>query len=66
MSQREYIDEWVVAITAIRPELSAHHARLLARASIGLVTDITQTPSMRNRPGIATELHRLVAAVLEG
>ncbi|OBF58141.1 TetR/AcrR family transcriptional regulator [Mycolicibacterium monacense] len=63
-SQREYIDEWVVAITGVRPELSAHHARLLARASIGLVTDITQTQSMRNRPGIAGELHRLVSAVL--
>ncbi|MGE2836899.1 TetR/AcrR family transcriptional regulator [Mycobacterium sp. SMC-4] len=64
MSEREYIDEWVAAILGIRPELSPSYARLLARASIGLVTDITQTPSMRNRPGIANELHRLVSAVL--
>lgn len=64
MSEREYIDEWVAAIIGVRPELSAPYARLLAQAAIGLVTDITQTPSMRNRPGIANELHRLVTAVL--
>lgn len=64
MSEREYVDEWVAAILAVRPELSAPHARLLAQASIGLVTDITQTQSMRSRPGIAEELHRLVSAVL--
>lgn len=64
MSEREYIDEWVAAIVEIRPKLSVPHARLLAQASIGLVTDITQIQSMRNRPGIANELHRLVAAVL--
>ncbi len=63
-SEREYIDEWVAAIVGIRPELSVHHARLLAQASIGLVTDITQTQGMRARPGIAMELHRLVTAVL--
>ncbi|KUI34663.1 TetR/AcrR family transcriptional regulator [Mycobacterium sp. GA-2829] len=65
-SQREYIDEWVAAINGVRPDISTHHARLLARASIGLVTDIAQTESMRNRPGIAGELHRLVSAVLAG
>lgn len=64
MSEREYIEEWVAAIIAIRPDITAQHARLLARASIGLVTDITQTQTMRNRPGIADELHRLVSAVL--
>lgn len=64
MSEREYIDEWVSAVVAIRPEVSVPHARLIAQASIGLITDITQTQSMRNRPGIANELHRLVAAVL--
>ncbi|OBF21154.1 TetR family transcriptional regulator [Mycobacterium sp. ACS4331] len=64
MSEREYVDDWVAAILAVRPELSAPHARLLAQAAIGLVTDITQTQSMRNRPGIAEELHRLVSAVL--
>ncbi len=63
-SEREYIDEWVAAIVEIRPKLSVPHARLLAQASIGLVTDITQIQSMRNRPAIANELHRLVAAVL--
>lgn len=65
-SQREYVDEWVVAITGVRPDVSAGHARLLAQASIALVTDITQTQSMRTRPGIASELHRLVTAVLAG
>lgn len=66
MSQRDYIDEWVVAITDVRQDISTYHARLLAHASIGLVTDIAQTPSMRNRPGITGDLHRLVSAVLAG
>lgn len=65
-SEREYIDEWVVAITGVRPDISAGHARLLAQASIALVTDITQIQHMRSRPDIANELHRLVAAVLAG
>jgi len=64
MSEREYVDEWVVALVGVRPELSVHHARLLAQSSIGLVTDITKTPSMRGRPGIGAELQRLVTAVL--
>jgi hypothetical protein len=38
--------------------------RLLAQASNGLVHDITQTQRMRSRPGIDSELHRLVNAVL--
>ena len=63
-SEREYVDEWVAAILGVRPELTPAHARLLAQASIGLVTDITQTTSMRSRPGIAAELHQLVAAVI--
>lgn len=64
ISEREYIEEWVAAIQAVRPDVSVPHARLLAQASIGMVTDITQTVSMRNRAGIANELHRLVGAVL--
>lgn len=64
VSEREYIEEWVAAIQAVRPDVSVPHARLLAQASIGMVTDITQTVSMRNRAGIASELHRLVGAVL--
>ncbi len=64
VSEREYIEEWVAAIQAVRPDVSVPHARLLAQASIGMVTDITQTLSMRNRAGIASELHRLVGAVL--
>lgn len=64
LSEREYIDEWVVALLGLRPELSEYHARLLAQSSIALVTDITQIQSMHGRPGIASELHRLVTAVL--
>ncbi len=64
ISEREYIDEWVLAIVGIRPELSEQHARLLAQSAIGLVTDIAQTASMLSRPAIASELQRLVKAVL--
>ncbi|MCV7220292.1 TetR/AcrR family transcriptional regulator [Mycolicibacterium elephantis] len=63
-SEREYVDEWVAAINGIRPDISTHHARLLAQSAIGLVTDLTQTASVRSRPGIAAELHHLVTAVL--
>lgn len=64
MSEREYTDEWVAALVGVRPELTPPHARLLARAAIGLITDIIQIQKMRMRPGIATELHQLVNAVL--
>lgn len=64
ISEREYVDEWVAAINGIRPDISPHHARLLAQSAIGLVTDLTQTPSIRRRPGIAAELRRLVTATL--
>lgn len=63
-SEREYVDEWVAALNGIRPDISSHHARLLAQSAIGLVTDLTQTASVRSRPGIAAELHHLVNAVL--
>jgi AcrR family transcriptional regulator len=64
ISYDEYVDEWVVAILEVRPELSVPYARLLAQGSIGLITDLTQTRSLRGRPGIAEELQRLVTAVL--
>lgn len=64
ISEREYVDEWVSAVTAMRPELSVPHARLIAHAAIGLITDVTQTQSLRNRPGIAADLQRLVTAVV--
>lgn len=38
--QRSTIDSWVALLIAVRPELTATHARFLAHAAMGLVVDV--------------------------
>ncbi|WP_181778781.1 TetR/AcrR family transcriptional regulator [Pseudonocardia pini] len=63
-TEREFVEEWVAALCALRPELSAAEARGLAQSAMGLVTDLAQTPGLRARPGIAAELRLLATAVV--
>lgn len=63
-TQREYVAEWVEAITAMTNKLSSSDARALAQAVISVVTDITQNPRLRARPGIADELNALARAMV--
>lgn len=62
-TQREYVAEWIAAIRALSEGLDTIDARALAQAVIGVLTDITQTPRLRERPGIAEELRVLARAM---
>ncbi|MFA5709491.1 MAG: TetR family transcriptional regulator, partial [Mycolicibacterium sp.] len=63
-TQREYVAEWVEAIAALSDSLSAADARTLAQAAIAVVTDVSQDPRLRQRPGLADELTALVRAMV--
>jgi AcrR family transcriptional regulator len=63
-SEREYLEEWVVALCAARPELTPMEARARAQIVIGLVTDLVRIVRVRNRPAIEAELRLLADAVL--
>jgi AcrR family transcriptional regulator len=62
-TQREYVAEWIAAICALTDDLTTSDARALAQAVIGVVTDVSQTPSLRERPGLADELIVLARAM---
>ncbi|NHU46408.1 MULTISPECIES: TetR/AcrR family transcriptional regulator [Rhodococcus] len=62
-TQREYVAEWIAAICALSDELATSDARALAQAVIGVVTDVAQTPQLRERPGLAGELTVLARAM---
>lgn len=63
-TQREYVAEWIEAICALNETLTPADARALAQAVIGVVTDVSQTPRLRARPGIADELAALAHAMM--
>jgi AcrR family transcriptional regulator len=63
-SEREYVEEWVLAVCGVRPELPRVEAQALAQSAIGLITDVAQTAGMRARPRIADELRLLAFAVI--
>ncbi|GAC54111.1 TetR/AcrR family transcriptional regulator [Gordonia amicalis] len=62
-TQREYVAEWVDAIRTLSGNLSGPEARALAHAVIGVLTDVTQAPDLRARPGIGDELVALAHAI---
>jgi AcrR family transcriptional regulator len=63
-AQREYVAEWVEAIETLSDDLSPADARALAQAAIGVVTDISQNPRLRQRPGVTDELVALMRAIV--
>jgi len=64
-TQREYVAEWVQAICELAGDhLTTSDARALAQAVIGVVTDVSQIPEFRRRPGIAEELTALATAMV--
>lgn len=63
-TQREYVAEWVEAICALADHLTAGDARALTQAVIGVITDVSQTPGLRERPGVAEELSALAHAMV--
>ncbi|MCX4095842.1 TetR/AcrR family transcriptional regulator [Nocardia sp. alder85J] len=64
-TQRDYVAEWVQAILALSGTSTAEDARALAHAAIGVLTDISQHPELRARPGIFEELAVLGRAITQ-
>ena len=62
--QRDYEAEWVRLLQAYAPGLAERPARITVHAALTIVNDLTRTPRIAGRPGIAAELVALVGAVL--
>lgn len=64
--QRLYVEEWVGVLAALRPELSAADARLLAHAAFGLMNSTPFLGSDGDRPRRAALLREAALAALLG
>jgi AcrR family transcriptional regulator len=62
--QRSYVAEWVKLLIEIAPTLGEREARITVHAALTIVNDLTRTPRVAARPGIAAELAGLAATVL--
>ncbi|HEU5475136.1 MAG TPA: TetR/AcrR family transcriptional regulator [Actinophytocola sp.] len=62
--QRAYVAEWVRLLTEIAPGLAEREARITVHAALTIVNDLTRTPRLAARPGIAAELAALAGTVL--
>lgn len=58
--QREYVDRWVGHLT-----LESREGRVVVLAALAIVNYLAQIPHLVARPRFATELERMVLAVLE-
>jgi AcrR family transcriptional regulator len=63
-AQRAYVAEWVRLLQASEPAMGEREARITVHAALTIVNDLTRTPRIATRPGIAAELARLAGAVL--
>jgi AcrR family transcriptional regulator len=64
--QRLYVEEWVSALTALRPELSAGEARVLAHAAFGLMNSTPFLGGEVDRHRRAELLRASALAALQG
>ena len=64
--QRLYVEEWVVTLTALRPELSAGEARVLAHAAFGLMNSTPFLGGEIDRHRRAELLRAAALAALQG
>lgn len=62
---RSDIAQWVRTLVAVRPELSPGQAQLLVLAARGAVTDVVRMGTLLQRRNVASEMVRIVDAVLE-
>ncbi|WP_058856061.1 TetR/AcrR family transcriptional regulator [Nocardia jinanensis] len=63
-TQREYVAEWEHALLARSDRLTGEDARSLAKATIGVITDISQTPEYREQPAIVAALTAIAHAMV--
>jgi AcrR family transcriptional regulator len=64
--QRLYVEEWVTVLDAVRPELSAAEARVLAHAAFGLMNSTPFLGGEVERPQRAALLREAALAALLG
>jgi AcrR family transcriptional regulator len=62
--QRSYVAEWVKLLIEIAPALDEREARITVHAALTIVNDLSRTPRIAARPGIAEELTGMAGAVL--
>lgn len=62
--QRAYVAEWVKLLLETAPALDEREARITVHAALTIINDLTRTPRIAARPGIATELAGLAGVVL--
>lgn len=63
-TQREYLAEWVEVICTLAGHLGTSDARALSQATIAVITDVSQNPELKARPGITEELSALAHAMV--
>ena len=62
--QRSYVAEWVKLLLETAPALDERAARITVHAALTIINDLSRTPRIAARPGIAAELAGLATAVL--
>ncbi|WP_067681367.1 TetR/AcrR family transcriptional regulator [Nocardia miyunensis] len=62
--QREYVAEWTAVIGELHPGLATADARALAHAAINIITDLSQTYSLRGRSSLTRDLEGLAFSVV--
>lgn len=63
--QRDYVAQWVTLLTSVRPELTAHEAKITVHAALTIANDLTRTRRMNARPQLNSELITVLVAVLD-
>jgi AcrR family transcriptional regulator len=64
LAQQEYVQEWVHLVRQSDERLTAARARFLVHGALTLISDLTRTASLRNRPDLAVQLRVLALRVL--
>lgn len=63
-AQREYVDEWVALLTAIRPELGPRRARGRVQIALYLISDLYRSPRVSYKESFQRNLVVMVWEVL--
>jgi AcrR family transcriptional regulator len=64
-SQREYLEEWVVALGQHRPELTAGQVRARVHTAVAVIAETVLIPAMRRRPSLHGELRLIASAIFD-
>ncbi len=62
--QRDYVAQWVVLLSAVRPSLPPREAKITVHAALTIANDLARTRRVAGRPHFAAELTTLLHTVL--